>query len=131
MENNRLYTYGILKRGYALDLKGYGGKFLGEAYIEDATLYGIGRLVGVQDDLPQYSGVGLRLDGLNTAYGELWEIPEDLWDWLDMIEQNGWCYERLLVPVRLDPGNELYTAWVYQHCYPGFKYEHPIADGRF
>ena len=130
MENNKLFVYGILKKGYELDLATYGVWFIGEARIEGATLYGIH-----PTGQGEYSGVGLRLDGLNTAYGELWEIPEYLWDWLDMIEQNNRCYTRKMVEVQVmdkdGAGVTSVNAWVYEHTYPGFKYEYPIKGGKF
>jgi gamma-glutamylcyclotransferase (GGCT)/AIG2-like uncharacterized protein YtfP len=191
MQLNKLFIYGILKRGYELDLAQMGGKFIGEARIEGATLYGIGRLVGVQPDLPQYRGVGLRLEKdprggilecghaysqhsylgndyslcddcekedlnkgyqedigicyckepkVNVAHGELWDVT-GLWDWLDGIEANGFTYTRKIVDVKLAtyPAGAPYDsdayvtvrAWVYEHTYPGFKYENPIPEGRF
>lgn len=116
MENNKLFVYGILKRGYELDLTNYGAKFIGEAYIEGATLYGIGprdRWETVRKDgiWQRYQGVGLRLNTYPwsegdpsgvVAHGELWEVPPSLWRWLDDIEQNGRVYTRKIVPVMLE-----------------------------
>lgn len=155
MKNNKLFVYGILKRGYDLDLANYGAKFLGEAHIEGATLYGIGPYwVGdglINDAVQKYHGVGLRLEpnvvsmhggehyvgGFKIAHGELWEIPDSLWGWLDQIEQNEFCYTRKVVQVRVvhpyseAPEYQATDAWVYEHTFPGFKYEHPVKGGRF
>ena len=131
LENNKLFVYGILKQGYALDLAGYEATFLGEAHIDHATLYHIG------------GGVGLRFTEDDTvAHGELWTIPEKLWKWLDHIESNGFAYTRKIVGVQ--PKNllgkapeETYgppspiAAWVYEHTYPGMVYSLPIKGGSF
>lgn len=149
MENNKLFVYGILKRGYELDLAKQGAKFLGEAEIPNATLYGIGHRFYTERNKQYYSGVGLRLDeGPNGvalgAKGELWEIPDHLWKWLDQIEQNGFCYTRKIVSV-IVPTRKNWTngfigydmeypqvdAWTYEHTYPGFNYDNPIESGTF
>jgi gamma-glutamylcyclotransferase (GGCT)/AIG2-like uncharacterized protein YtfP len=132
MENNKLFCYGILQRGHELDLTqaSLGGKFLGEALIQGANLYRIG------------SGVGLRLveDPHKVAHGELFEIPDTLWPWLDDIEQNGFCYTRKIVEVHMDNARGLEAeelllypvkAWVYVHSYPNFEYKNLIEGGRF
>lgn len=150
--NNKLFVYGILKRGYELDLADHGATFLGEAHIPGAILYGIGRnyhdgeLDGGRGGGREYHGVGLGLDKdpNGVAHGELWDVT-GLWDWLDGIEQNGFCYTRKIVPVCLPVkfekeyrekypnavGIEMVSAWVYEYTYPGFNYANPIKSGRF
>ena len=123
---------GYFKRGYALDLTRYGAKFISKAHIPGAALYGIGRNWDHEshpNDGHEYHGVGLRLNiGPKwVAHGELFEIPDHLWDWLDGIENNGHTYERKMVPVRItkygksedDPETYevLYYAWVYVHMH--------------
>lgn len=147
MENNRLAVYGILKKGLELDLSKRGCKFLGECEIPRANLYGIGHKWGEDE----WSGVGLRLvkDPYRVAYGELFEIPDKLWKWLDSIEQNGYCYTREIVRVEMwkepvektDAGlvttmaalDRIEYAWVYEHTFPSYVYdEHNlIKNGRF
>jgi len=126
MENNLLFVYGILKRGFDADLLKYKAEFKGEAYIEGATLYRIGR------------GVGLRLGDSNTsaAYGEVFSVPTDrLWQWLDSIESNGLVYTRKVVPVNLFKDADgkgvaqVLDAWVYEHTYPRMVYDRPIEGG--
>jgi gamma-glutamylcyclotransferase (GGCT)/AIG2-like uncharacterized protein YtfP len=146
---NKLMVYGILKRGFALDLTKRGCKFLGEAQLPGANLYGM----GYKDATRTWTGVGLRLveDPNRVAYGELFEMPESpevehgsrLWHWLDSIEQNGHCYTRKIVAVKLPivccnecdevVKHETEHAWVYEHTFPGCKYdEHNlIENGRF
>jgi gamma-glutamylcyclotransferase (GGCT)/AIG2-like uncharacterized protein YtfP len=145
MKNNFLFTYGILQRGYKLDLTNYGAKFLGEAHIEGAVLYGIGGYWQgdgyVNDAVWKYHGVGLKLDKdpERVAHGELWEIPPSLWDWLDSIEQNGRVYTRKIVVVQADvqdPWSEQIVyepvdAWVYEHNFENFPKEHIIKGGQF
>jgi len=137
-----LMVYGILKKGYELDLSEYGAKFIGECHIPGAILYGIGKNWNHEshpNEGREFHGVGLGLDKDpdRVAHGELWEIPDTLWDWLDQIEQNGFCYTRKVVQVRVtDPVSEApeyqYTnAWVYEYSYPGFDYANPIEGGRF
>lgn len=141
--NNKLFVYGLLKRGYDLDLENYGGKFIGEAHIKGATLYGIGRRNGGrefgrwEEVKHEFCGVGLRLSRegeFTVAHGELWGVPSTLWNWLDGIEQNGFMYTRKIVEVSVkDEEGHLdgVHAWVYEHTYPDFKYEHPLLNGVF
>lgn len=142
MENNKLFVYGILKRGYELDLRQKWAKFLGEAFIEGATLYGIGPVsrsvlkTSEWDTSREFNGVGLRLNETgNIAHGELWEVPSHLWEWLDQIEQNGHVYTRKIVETQtIDKTGDGITpvdAWVYEHSYPDFVYKYPIKNGRF
>jgi gamma-glutamylcyclotransferase (GGCT)/AIG2-like uncharacterized protein YtfP len=144
VDNNKLMVYGILKRGYELDLERRGCKFLGECLLQGANLYGIGYLWPGDGG---FAGVGLRLveDPNRVAHGELFEIPEHLWKWLDHIEQNGFCYTRKLVKVDMETARgktrleserlllEPVECWVYEHTYPGMKYTDAnlIENGRF
>lgn len=107
MENNLLFVYGILKRGFELDLRHYGATFVGESEITGASLYGI------------HDGVGLRLndDPEEVAHGEIFTIPDELWGWLDTIETNGHVYERKEVLARSTRRNDLIKVWVYEHIY--------------
>lgn len=120
---SRIFVYGILKRGFPLDLKQYGGKFLGKARIAGTQLYHIG------------GGVGLRktADLATKAVGELWEVPNSLWHWLDDIEQNGFCYtrekfaiERPILCEEDQMGLSLEPAWAYVHSYPGMDYVNQV-----
>jgi len=146
MKPNKLFVYGILKRGYELDLSDHKATFLGDAHIDGAVLYGIGHIWRHEshpNEGRQYHGVGLKLDvgPLEVAYGELWDIPNTLWDWLDSIEQNGYVYTRKVVPVKLQEypagapyDSEVYKtvdAWTYEHCYPDFSYDNKIEGGKF
>lgn len=142
---NKLFVYGILKRGEELDLAEYGATYLGDARIEGATLYGIGRRMYQEshpNDGREFHGVGLRLeDPGRVAYGEIWDIPDNLWTWLDQIEQNGFCYTRKVVAAFMDafPAGAPYDCeayktvlvWVYEHTYPNYKYDNPIKGGKF
>jgi len=113
LSNHKLFAYGILKRGFALDLAKEGAEFLGEARLECARLHMI------------HSGVGLRFskDPLEVAHGELFLIKPDMWTWLDDIENNGVTYKRKLVDIwrsREDrgTGNNLQyrdQVWTYEH----------------
>jgi gamma-glutamylcyclotransferase (GGCT)/AIG2-like uncharacterized protein YtfP len=122
--NNKLFVYGILKRNFSLDLSRHGAKFIGKAQIEGADLYKIGR------------GVGLRFAGKDhKAIGELFEIPERLWPWLDQLESNGFAYTRSEVEVqRIDWAaveNGTVRAWVYEHTFPGMRYTETYDNGTY
>src|SRR5208337_1825883 len=76
---NKLFVYGLLQKNFVLGLEKYGCTFLGKDQV-NGRLY----LIGGQ-------GVGLRLDEHPVptdirAKGEVWEIPDELWDWLNEIE---------------------------------------------
>ena len=151
MQPSKLFVYGILKKGYELDLADYGAEFIGEAHIPGAVLYGIGKNWHHEshpNEGREFHGVGLKLNALlpleevlkrevgplKVAHGELWDIPTTLWDWLDQIEQNGFCYTRKVVKVSTyteDSYGAVYDAWVYEYTYPGFDWANPIESGRF
>lgn len=130
MNLNRLAVYGILKCGFELDLRYYGGRFLGKGTIK-GTLYHIG------------SGVGLRLDDPSqVAHVEVFEIVsrsqvrriysvEETWRWLDAIESNGQVYTRKTIPINMEDGTTL-DCWIYEHTlWPLDRYKHPIEGGKF
>lgn len=118
-ETNLLFVYGILKRGFSLDLSlDKGCKFIGEAQLPGASLHAIGM------------GVGMRLHTTNTAHGEVFEIPERLWKWLDGIEgvAHG-VYARTLVKpaVTIEHAGhkeiETVDAFAYEHVmWPSERY---------
>lgn len=132
-ESDYLFVYGILKRGFELDLSSK-AEFIGEACLLGAKLYRIS------------NGVGLRFtDNLleDEVYGEVFKIPQGLWKWLDFIEANGFAYTRKIGDVHLlrvlsddlDRAEELLLepikAYVYEHTFPGMHYDRPIDNGRF
>jgi len=135
MKPAKLFVYGILKRGYSLDLGQFPEtSFTGEAFLQGAQLHAIG------------SGVGLRfvLDPLEVAHGEVWAIPDSMWDYLDEIESNGRVYTRKIVDVKQefatgpDYGGETHTVkvWVYAHTMLATQAEYDkhypkIEDGRY
>jgi len=127
MKPNFLFVYGILKRGKSADLSLYGAKFVGEAQLDGAQLYHIGQGVGLrlnQQDNGNYQDLG----SIVAAHGEVWEIPDELWNWLDKIERNGFCYTRKIVDVFLENVNcdPTLTVWTYEHTYPDFVYDKPV-----
>lgn len=116
IETDKIFVYGILKRGFKLDLSKYGGTFLHTDTVF-GTLYRIG------------SGVGLRLGGDGLAHGEIFEIPRTLWGWLDEIEQVDYnVYTRRYV--KTDDGDfaHLYehTAYVGKDTDPDWYYENRL-----
>ena len=122
MEPKLLLVYGILKRGFALDLAHHGAKFISNAVLPNAQLYWIG----------DRAGVGLRFEDTKIpARGEVWEIPDRLWRWLDGIEQNGFCYTRKVVTTKCIQIDEDVQAWVYEHTFPAMRYTDPIPMNEF
>ncbi len=117
-----LFVYGILKRGFILDLT-HRAEFIDEAMLPGAILYKIG------------GGVGLRFteNVHREVYGEVFKIPQHLWKWLDSIESNGFSYTRKIVEVAVGnpegPDYGWVKAWIYEHTFPGMKYENEIKDG--
>jgi len=102
---NKLFVYGILKRGFQLDLEKKGCKFLGEAVLPGANLYHLG------------SGVGMKVADDGGAYGEVFEIPPNLWPWLDSIEGHPHNYRRVIVePIlcNLGEGGMNVKTWAYE-----------------
>lgn len=119
MKPDLLFVYGILKRGYSLDLSKEGGKYLGEAVLKGANLYRIG------------DGVGLQLADEGKVHGEVFEIADDwVWRWLDGIEGHPYLYRRELVQVWLSPVNQEFYAWVYVHQLPEYFGE-LIESGKY
>lgn len=120
IEPNKLFVYGLLKRGFELDLRYYENtKFISPAQLDGATLYSIGFGVGLRftPEIPE-----------SFALGDVFEIPEAAWPWLDGIEQNGFAYTRKVVQVKRESG-EILDAWVYEHTYPNMIYSRPILGG--
>jgi gamma-glutamylcyclotransferase (GGCT)/AIG2-like uncharacterized protein YtfP len=119
-----LFVYGILKRGFSLDLSSK-AEFIGEAILPGARLYRIG------------GGVGLRftIENSSDVFGEVFRIPKGLWKWLDSIEHNGISYTRRIVGAEVGnpegPDFGWMRVWVYEHTYPGMVYDDPIENGRF
>ena len=129
MDPNLLYVYGILKRGKSADLSKFGAKFIGESKLEGAQLYHVGHGVGLRDIRPMIDDPTDY--GYCTAHGEVWEVPDPLWDWLDRIESNGFAYTRKVVHPFVHSANEkngeaLMETWVYEHTYPGTVYNRPV-----
>lgn len=124
-----LAVYGILKKGFALDLnKIPEATFVGPGIINGANLYRIG------------TGVGLRFveDPNRVAKVEVYDIKPGLWSWLDMIEANGMAYTRKVVSTFVDVDHPLegiqklaFDTWVYEHSFPGMKYTRLIEDGNY
>jgi gamma-glutamylcyclotransferase (GGCT)/AIG2-like uncharacterized protein YtfP len=130
MECSNLFVYGILKRGKSADLSKFGAKFIGEAKLEGAQLYHVRHGVGLRIIDPPVSDIQIE-DNLPIAVGEVWEIPDPLWEWLDRIESNGYVYTRKIVTPEVHDANEkngfaLVDAWTYEHTYPGHKYNFPV-----
>ena len=117
IDNDLLFVYGILKKGHCLSLdENEEATFVSDGYIRNAELYHIG------------GGVGLRLNVPGaTAFGEIYQINDELWNWLDRIENNGITYTRKVVDVSTPNGS--LKAWVYEHTYPEFEYTDPIEGG--
>jgi gamma-glutamylcyclotransferase (GGCT)/AIG2-like uncharacterized protein YtfP len=116
MESNLLFVYGILKRGFGADLEEQiDATFISEATIANAQLYGIG------------GGVGLRFEATDSpANGEVFQIQSPkVWEYLDYLESNGFCYTRKVVDVISTTLGPL-KAWVYEHTFPNMTYDHPL-----
>ncbi len=115
MESNRLFCYGILKRGFELDLRRYGAEFIDSSKMYYAKIYQIG------------SGVGLTMsdEGTDVVHGELFRIPDDLWGWLDRIEGHPYNYKREVKDV-----SDACQAWVYVHQHPSC-FGKQIKSGRY
>ncbi len=122
MEPNLLFVYGILKRGFELDLRRYDAEFIGPATLNEAKIHQIG------------SGVGLTLSPnvQDVVHGEIFRIPDDLWGWLDRIEGHPFNYKReIAAPVRrIDGGMEMMRTWVYVHQHPSC-FGKQIKSGRY
>lgn len=109
-------------------------KFIGEATIEGAVLHGMGH-GSYKEHKSGYGGVGLKLspDKTKIAHGEVFEIPEKQWEWLDSIESNGFTYTREVVSVYLKAPKGLHKtlhAWVYVYTHERFR-PNPIEGGVF
>jgi len=115
---NKLFVYGILKRGFSLDLEREGAKFLGEATLQPANLYHVG------------GGVGLRIEDEGKVYGEVFEIPPTMWRWLDGIEGHPYTYMRQQVQAFIVDRVGPEEVWVYVHQHPEY-FTGLIESGRY
>ena len=108
-KTNKLFVYGILKKGFSLDLSREGAKFIGEAILQPANIYSIG------------AGVGLLLEEEGKVHGEVFEIPnERMWKWLDQIEGHPHLYQRQIVWPVLTHSNDEVEAYVYVYQRPEY-----------
>jgi gamma-glutamylcyclotransferase (GGCT)/AIG2-like uncharacterized protein YtfP len=90
-----LFVYGTLRRGEPAEHLMSGAKFLGEAHIQGQVVrHG------------QYTGL---IAGSTEVPGELFDVPEALFEQLDRYEGPG--YARRLSEVNYSGG--VVTAWVY------------------
>lgn len=136
MKPNKLAVYGILKRGFELDLRYFGGTFIGAGTVKGATLYHIGSGVGLRFDDPskvahvEVFDIGKeRLPGSENLYR--YYKASEVWRWLDSIENNGRTYTRKVVPVTLSDGSVI-DCWIYEHTmWPDSKYTNPIEGNDF
>lgn len=123
MDNNKIFVYGILKRGHAASLSEMGGRFICEATLKNAQLYWLANRIGV----------GLKFElGKGPARGEVWEIPNALWPILDGMEGVAWnVYKR--VEAYAMAGGERHKVQVYIHTYyeDGKAYNDPIPNNWF
>jgi gamma-glutamylcyclotransferase (GGCT)/AIG2-like uncharacterized protein YtfP len=109
---NRVFVYGTLKEGHALDRPAFSEKRLAS----DEAIVG-----GDLFDLGWFPGV--KLSGNGKVYGEVHTYPEkempDLLATLDSIEgcnhkdPDKGLYRRVLVDVKLKTG-EVVKAWIYE-----------------
>lgn len=116
---NKLFVYGILKRGFQLDLRNKECIFLGEAILPSANLYHLG------------GGVGMKMEEGGRAFGEVFDIPPDLWAWLDRIEGHPYNYRRIIVePIlyKLGDGGINVETWAYEFPHPTGPV---IDDGKY
>jgi len=133
-ETTKLFVYGILKKGFALDLTQRGVPFFHTAHLPEASLYRI------------HSGVGMKLDRdplREGVYGEIFELENHahLWDWLDRIEgvAHGVYERKLMFPVtNLGDAQhrdvQAIPCWGYVHTmFPSDWYNEDrlITTGRF
>lgn len=134
MELNRIFAYGILKRGFEADLRHMGARFMYEGYIDGATLYNVGANV---------SGLVNTQDPSMVVYGEVFEIPAkpQIWAYLDKLEGvDQGLYKRIALPVTGIGTHTAWgipipdvTAWVYEFNQKEFPslVHHIYESGRF
>jgi gamma-glutamylcyclotransferase (GGCT)/AIG2-like uncharacterized protein YtfP len=109
-KNNLLFVYGTLRQGMGNHPLLGGCSYLGKGRIQ-AKLYLSGWLPMI------YPGDGVTI-------GEVYEIPDqEKWHRLDSLEGHPDWYERRLVPVTFEDGDEA-TVWAYFMCdgYPTATY---------
>lgn len=105
MSKHKVFVYGSLKRGHGNNgiISSRSGRFVGYDTITGSIeMVSLGGFPGVIDDK-------LRVKGVNTVFGELWEVSGETLEALDVLEGRPHFYDR-----------ELYTtdeldedAWVY------------------
>jgi gamma-glutamylcyclotransferase (GGCT)/AIG2-like uncharacterized protein YtfP len=117
-DSSKIFVYGILRKGFSLDLSNYGGMYVKDAEIKNAQLYWIGNRMGV----------GLRFEfSKKPAQGEVWMIPNSLWSWLDEIEG----VKRQVYTRRTAYTTDRTKVQLYEHTYPQMLYGDPIETNRF
>lgn len=126
MEPNVLAVYGILKLDFSLDLSKMGARYIGNCEMPGTELWKIG------------DGVGLiRSEFIDSrTHGQLFEIPEQMWEWLDRIEGHPYLYKRSLIDViqtevgEAGEGELDRRVWVYIYQHPDYFTE-KIESGNY
>jgi len=104
-----VFVYGTLRIGEVRHRVIQDCEFVGMAYTEGYDLYLISRFPGM-------------VPGSGRVVGEVYRVPEEIFQELDLIEGVPHLYRRELIKVKLDTGEELETyTYIYNRSVDGLE----------
>lgn len=110
-----LFVYGTLRSGHSRS-----------DILENSKLIGTGVTRGTLYDLGPFPGT--KFNKGSDVIGEVYEINQEVLNLLDMIEGNGFLFERKLVPVLVN--KEYRDCWAYEFLHE-VKEENVIKSGDY
>ena len=104
---NRVFVYGTLMKGQRANHYLDGSTYLGRYLLRDYAMYHLG----------SYPGIILQKG--ESVIGEVYEIPESLWEQMDAYEGEGSLYHRRHAVVENDYNKLEVQVYIYAHSVEG------------
>lgn len=116
--NDKLFTYGTLKRGFPLHHWVRGAEFLGVAETVGRMAMYVGGIPFVTDR-----------EEVSPIHGELFAVDEVILSFTDRVEGHPHAYNRRKTDVRTEDGED-HEAWLYFYDH-NLDYRRLVREGRY